>query len=155
MSGPYQPFDCKICGEHFERSWRQKLCEECARAVRRLRAEFYGDAQQDAMTEVAKAIRHGKLKPATRFRCTDCSKRAECYDHRSYERPLDVEPVCRSCNLKRGHTDDLPEYLRVDRRGTPTTYVPPPELKRAVLEYRGRYPSFCPPPPQVTAQVAT
>ena len=34
--------------------------------------------------------------------CTDCGKRATVYDHRDYGRPLDVEPVCQSCNLKRG-----------------------------------------------------
>lgn len=34
--------------------------------------------------------------------CTDCGVPASQYDHRDYSRPLDVEPVCRSCNLRRG-----------------------------------------------------
>ena len=34
--------------------------------------------------------------------CSDCGKPATEYDHRDYEKPLAVEPVCHSCNLKRG-----------------------------------------------------
>jgi hypothetical protein len=34
--------------------------------------------------------------------CTDCGNPACQYDHRDYSRPLDVDPVCRSCNKKRG-----------------------------------------------------
>ncbi len=34
--------------------------------------------------------------------CVDCGKQALVYDHRDYNKPLDVEPVCQSCNIKRG-----------------------------------------------------
>lgn len=34
--------------------------------------------------------------------CVDCGKPATDYDHRDYNRPLDVDPTCHSCNLKRG-----------------------------------------------------
>lgn len=56
----------------------------------------------EARRIVAKAVRNGELRPATGFDCTDCGKPATEYDHRDYRKPLDVEPVCRSCNLKRG-----------------------------------------------------
>lgn len=34
--------------------------------------------------------------------CIDCGAAAQHYDHRDYSRPLNVEPVCVSCNCKRG-----------------------------------------------------
>jgi hypothetical protein len=59
--------------------------------------------QAYAMATVNKAKAQGLL-PALdgSIACTDCDRAAECYDHRDYSRPLDVEPVCQSCNLLRG-----------------------------------------------------
>ena len=34
--------------------------------------------------------------------CVDCKKPADVYDHRDYGKPIDVVPVCKSCNRKRG-----------------------------------------------------
>jgi len=34
--------------------------------------------------------------------CVDCGKRAKHYDHRDYRLPHIVEPLCQSCNFKRG-----------------------------------------------------
>ena len=35
--------------------------------------------------------------------CTDCKTcRAVNYEHRDYTKPLNIDPVCQSCNLKRG-----------------------------------------------------
>jgi hypothetical protein len=34
--------------------------------------------------------------------CVDCGEQATCYDHRDYSKPLDVQPVCHSCNKRRG-----------------------------------------------------
>jgi len=51
--------------------------------------------------------------------CTDCGAQARDYDHRDYARPLDIEPVCRRCNQKRGPAKqyqafhaDYAEYVR-------------------------------------------
>lgn len=60
--------------------------------------------QRDAMMYVRKAVARGIL-PDLRNRdiaCVDCGDVATVYEHRSYSRPLDVEPVCRPCNGKRG-----------------------------------------------------
>lgn len=57
---------------------------------------------QLASSRVAGAINKGLLKPATAFQCVDCGTQAREYDHRDYNFPLSVSPVCRSCNLKRG-----------------------------------------------------
>ena len=59
-------------------------------------------AQYRAYLVLRKAIRSGALPPAKECKCVDCGKQARDYDHRSYETPLKVAPVCRSCNQKRG-----------------------------------------------------
>ena len=46
--------------------------------------------------------RHGTLQPPQVYDCVDCGDPAECWDHRDYTKPLDVEPVCSICNTKRG-----------------------------------------------------
>jgi hypothetical protein len=57
---------------------------------------------------VARAIRDGKLPRLNgSIQCVDCGAPAEDYDHREYARPLDVQPVCRSCNLRRGPASDV------------------------------------------------
>lgn len=58
---------------------------------------------------VARAIRDGVLQRLTGLvPCADCGQPATMYDHRDYSRPLDVEPVCRTCNRRRGHAIDSP-----------------------------------------------
>lgn len=51
---------------------------------------------------VSIAIRHGFLAPAYEHDCVDCGQQATVYDHRDYNKPLEVEPVCRACNKRRG-----------------------------------------------------
>lgn len=48
------------------------------------------------------AVRNGYLKDPTTLTCLDCGAPAQVYDHRDYNKPLDVEPVCHACNVKRG-----------------------------------------------------
>ena len=52
--------------------------------------------------EVRKAIAGGGIGRPTEFECVDCGKPAAEYDHRDYNKPLEIEPVCRSCNRIRG-----------------------------------------------------
>lgn len=51
---------------------------------------------------VARARRSGDLLPPSTYYCTDCGASAEHYDHRDYVKTLDIEPVCRTCNYRRG-----------------------------------------------------
>jgi len=53
---------------------------------------------------VHRAVKAGVLPDLStgEYACTDCGGVASEYDHRDYARPLDVDPVCRSCNRKRG-----------------------------------------------------
>ena len=48
------------------------------------------------------AINKGFLVPAYEHDCVDCGAQAEDYDHRDYNKPLEVEPVCHRCNMKHG-----------------------------------------------------
>lgn len=76
--------------------------------------------QREAHKAVADAIRSGLLKRPAEFACVDCGKPAEHYDHRDYSRPLDVAPVCRVCNYKRGPAVDAinrpAQIHRIQRR---------------------------------------
>lgn len=59
--------------------------------------------QQKAMAMVASAKRHGILPRLDgSIACVDCGGPACVYEHRDYSRPLDVEPVCATCNSYRG-----------------------------------------------------
>jgi hypothetical protein len=65
-------------------------------------------AAQNAQLHVSSMVRLGLL-PNLRVAavpCTDCGKRATCYDHREYARPEVVQPVCNGCNRKRGPASD-------------------------------------------------
>ena len=57
-----------------------------------------------ARGKVATAIRNGDLINLRKenVSCVDCGNRASAYEHRDYSRPLDVVPVCASCNAVRG-----------------------------------------------------
>lgn len=59
-------------------------------------------AQMNAHIAVGRAVRNGLLPRASECQCADCGKPASEYDHRDYTRPLDVAPVCRLCNRRRG-----------------------------------------------------
>ena len=68
---------------------------------------MYASKQVAARYAVNKAIVKGELPHLSRrfdteIKCVDCGKPAQCWDHRDYDKPLDVEPVCGSCNGKRG-----------------------------------------------------
>ena len=54
------------------------------------------------MSAVRRAIRDGILAHPTTSACVDCGQGAEQYDHRDYNQPLAVDPVCRGCNARRG-----------------------------------------------------
>jgi hypothetical protein len=49
-----------------------------------------------------KAVNKGLLPHPKTLECNDCGAPAICYDHRDYNKPLEVEPVCKSCNGSRG-----------------------------------------------------
>ena len=84
---------CRLCnGEITGRDPRAKHCWSCSDA--------YGivNGARKAIYEVRKAVKKGILASVKTLTCVDCGKPGEVYDHRDYNKPLDVVPVCRSCN---------------------------------------------------------
>jgi len=68
--------------------------------------------QLAARREVAKAVKEGLLQKldGTVF-CVDCNKPAKVYDHRNYNKPLEVSPVCYGCNVRRGPDCTKPKEI--------------------------------------------
>lgn len=66
--------------------------------------QYHGTGSKPAKVEyaVTAAVRRGDLKPAKECVCVDCGAPARHYDHRDYNKPLEVGPVCPSCNARRG-----------------------------------------------------
>ena len=90
-----------------------KLCADCNQEItgRERSAKFcwsccdlrpIKNGQVQAAKEVAKAVRKGILSPVATLTCVDCGKPAQCYEHRDYNKPLEVEPTCKGCNIRRG-----------------------------------------------------
>lgn len=71
-------------------------------ARERRRAHLLRERQR-AYAAVARAVANGELEPVTVKSCVDCGARAKHYDHRDYSKPLEVVPLCRSCNRLRPH----------------------------------------------------
>lgn len=89
---------CKHCGADIsKRHWIAKQCLKCGLKV-------WGriTGANKAASMVNRAVKKGLLQPAKQCTCVDCGKQAMDYDHRDYNKPLEVVPVCRSCNKKRG-----------------------------------------------------
>lgn len=84
---------CVACGGLRTRTSR-RMCDTCRNA--------HEIAVQAANKEVSRAVRKGSLPKASTQRCVDCGAQALDWEHRDYSKPLAVEPVCRSCNVKRG-----------------------------------------------------
>jgi hypothetical protein len=70
--------------------------------VRSLNARGYFTGQTEARAAIAAEVRSGRMLPASAHECVDCGEAASDYDHRDYGKPLEVDPVCHPCNIKRG-----------------------------------------------------
>lgn len=107
---------CVRCGYGFQ---RQGACRECGgeefvspndergQASRRRRLRVIQKAYQVMNRE------SGGFKAGEGAMCRDCGKAADCWDHRDYWTPTLAEPVCFSCNSRRGPGYTLPP----DERG--------------------------------------
>ena len=47
---------------------------------------------------VSKAVTTGQMPAAKELQCTRCANPAKDYHHEDYTKPLNVEPLCRSCH---------------------------------------------------------
>ena len=64
-----------------------------------------------ASTLAMRAVKDGRLPRADSQQCADCGGAAAVYDHRNYCKPLDVSPVCDSCNYRRGPAELSPVVI--------------------------------------------
>lgn len=96
--GKRQGTHCERCGvvDLSRRHSCARFCDTCQPARF---ADIGGTAAHKA---VNKAVRAGILPKVSTQVCVDCGKPACDYDHRDYGKPLEVDPVCRSCNRRRG-----------------------------------------------------
>ncbi|MBB5414068.1 hypothetical protein [Paraburkholderia atlantica] len=94
---------CKDCGaEHFITGGGSYfLCDEC-RIKAPIASAWGGAGGAHACNMVRRATQEGSLPAPSALKCSDCGCQASVYDHRDYNKPLDVDAVCQSCNLKRG-----------------------------------------------------
>ena len=63
-----------------------------------------------ARSKVRRAIIKGLIPFPYLLACVDCGKKAQIYEHRDYTKPLEVVPVCRCCNSKRGPAIQMNAY---------------------------------------------
>lgn len=84
---------CPVCRD----AWREYKQVGCGRLA--------------ASNEVARARRRGDLKSPRECVCVDCGVQAIEYDHRDYAKQLDVVPVCRRCNLRRGAAKPVAAFV--------------------------------------------
>ena len=98
-------FDCLRCGKPTVRPCQafQHLCVRCS-------GEHYYEGDR-ARARLGAAVKSGKISPAHTKMCVDCGYQAQVHDHRDYTKPLEVDPVCKSCNGYRGMAKD--SQLRV------------------------------------------
>lgn len=92
--------NCPVCRrEDDHMTMHRQRCTACSIDQYHRLAAISGPAHR----KVLKAVRDGLLpKLDGSVACVDCGQKARRYDHREYARPLEVDPVCCSCNGKRG-----------------------------------------------------
>jgi hypothetical protein len=88
---------CAICNVNIEmRDSRAVFCFKCTDE----KGKRTGGRKASFL--VKKAIKDGILPELKNLICVDCKAPAKCYDHRDYNKPLEVVPVCKRCNKIRG-----------------------------------------------------
>jgi len=95
------------------------------------------DNWRDAHNLVAKAIRKGRLEALIdgKTDCVDCGSVASEYDHRDYLKPLEVDPVCHRCNIRRGPAEN--HHPTQDRTKAVIQYSLDGEMLRSFKSIRG------------------
>jgi len=95
-------YKCMDCGREDKGKGYKGRCLPC---YDRDYASRYRKKYRNAIRahwKVAAAVLKGILPHPRSCLCKDCGLQADAYDHRDYLKPLDVEPVCHSCNKLRG-----------------------------------------------------
>ena len=129
LRGPSKASTCQSCGtshrshkticpacvrKEIEQSLPIRKCARCGCDIpnSRRKGSPYCSCQcaadmsriaQKAGASVGAAILRGELPRLDgSVACADCGRPAKHYEHRDYNKQLDVVQVCQSCNIKRG-----------------------------------------------------
>ncbi len=115
-------FTCKVCGnvELVIGGTKNFFCVSCKPA-----GHYTLTAQYQAHLAVAKARKDGTLASPSSKICADCGSQASQYDHRDYSKPLDVVPVCKRCNSRRGPAIGSPAK-KATHAASPSPSAPAP-----------------------------
>lgn len=99
---------CKCCGIEMPKRRLGRSAAYCSYTCSGF-VQWLSSIGSAVVTELKKS---GELKylDGSVF-CVDCGKVAKHYDHRNYSEPHRVDPVCISCNLKRGPAKDIKELF--------------------------------------------
>jgi ribosomal protein S27AE len=102
---------CALCASGDDGCVSTKYPYFHIRCVAEIGRERTKQKRGPASALVLKAIRKGVLPPLDgSVACVDCGRVALMYDHRDYNAPLSVSPVCGRCNWKRGAGTPLNSY---------------------------------------------
>jgi|SRR6185503_4964359 len=96
--------DADLTGRHSQ----ARFCGACsyerskkASAVSARKAKTLND-NETSRKLTRYAVKIGFLPHPSLYICMDCKwRQAQCYDHRDYSKPLDVDAVCLACNSHR------------------------------------------------------
>lgn len=99
---------CILCGQlTMTARYKEPYCRDCM-CEHYKKLNYISGVAHNA---VGRAVKDGLLpRIDANTKCVDCGKSAKVYDHRDYRKPLEVEPVCHSCNSLRGPAKDV-EHL--------------------------------------------
>ena len=97
------PKTCFYCGQSIAAHLnpRTRMCDPCKAArlpyteMARALVEFHVDTN--------------RIPRPDSMPCHDCGFMAEFYEHRNYNKPLHIAPICRSCNAVRGLAEWSPK----------------------------------------------
>lgn len=107
-------FNCLECGKvEMRAGGPHHVCRECVFTMPKHRHSMLEimSGKRDASRAVAAAVYCGSIPKLSGLSCVDCGSQAHEYDHRDYSKPLDVDPVCRSCNRQRGHALPMQGFI--------------------------------------------
>jgi hypothetical protein len=97
---------CCVCGtiELARGAGNFSRCQACKDAGRWMRSHYRVNwlGAANAQAAIQHAMRDGILPRPRGLPCADCGGPAIEYEHRDYNKPLEVDPICRACNLRRG-----------------------------------------------------
>ncbi len=131
---------CKACQKAYDKAWQQANPEKQQARVKawrkanpekqRAKTKAWQQANPEkvksntdkyrknnpekyaAQAIVNNAIKRGDLPRVSTCDCVDCGVPAVNYHHEDYSKPLEVEPLCKKCHVKRHHpsTNELTNH---------------------------------------------